>query len=244
MSQKINEMMGTVTSLSSIEVTSIANIQEGHWVVINPFTPDCQIRKVVSINNSNNTLNIAPALFAVPTETVTILVQENPERNIALFGADPQNDAASNTKAIQAAIADCNLNGGSIVFFPKGVFEVCVTANDKVCFHIPTNSSLQFMGEGIEQTVLQMAATKEPKETALFYVTATHCSLQWQHMTLTTTKGYAIHCELEYKKKEQHPRSLMMDEVAFVNANNQAIYTDHAIQNLSITNCIMKGVGN
>lgn len=202
MSQKINEMMGTVTSLSSIDVTSIANIQEGHWVVINPFTPDCQIRKVVSINNSNNTLNIALALFAVPTETVTILVQENPERNIALFGASPQNDAATNTKAIQAAIDDCTINDGGIVFFPKGVFEVCALANSNACFPIPTNSSIQFIGEGIEQTVLQMAATIEPKETALFYVTATHSSLQWQHMTLTTaaTKGFAIRCELEDKK--------------------------------------------
>ena len=238
---QIAETITMVSYSDCIVVRSNANIQEGNWIVFNPFTPDCQIRKVVAINNNNNTLNIAPALIAVPTETIKVLVQEKPEWNIALFGASPQNEAIVNTKAIQAAIADCNLNGGGIVSFPKGVFEVCATANDKACFHISTNSVLQFMGESKEETVLQMADTKE---TALFYVTSTHCKLQWQKMCLTTTKGFAIHCELEDKKDEQHPCSLVIDEVAFINANHQAICVNQTIQNLTITNCIMKGFEN
>ena len=145
----------TPVGAQQIVVISVNNISIGNWVVIEPLSPNCEIRKVFNIAGLQ--LEFYPGMglnHSHPADAI-IYCQTSPNWDILLFGAEPTNNAsaATNTLAINNAIIDCNFNGGGIVSIPKGEYFIERT----IINSIPQDwavcginiANIKFIGEGI-----------------------------------------------------------------------------------------------
>jgi hypothetical protein len=107
-------------SATSISVNRLPTgaIADGFWVIIDPWTVQCEIRKVTAI--SGNTLTVAALGFAHSADDAIIYTTQ-PIINVKWFGA--VGDSTTNDQAaIQAAVDEAP--DESSIIFPEGIYYI------------------------------------------------------------------------------------------------------------------------
>ena len=170
---------------NNIEVASIANIQVGNWVVIEPLTPNCEIRKVFNIVGLQLEFYPGMGLNYPHPAGVIIYCQTSPNWDILLFGADPTYTAADNTIAINAAINDCAINGGGIVSIPKGEYLVKRQSLNPLCSINNTgNNNIKFIGEGIGVSIIKRDVSNDYNDPLRIFLTADNSNTEFCDFTI------------------------------------------------------------
>jgi hypothetical protein len=110
----VADVGATTVTVNRIPEGAIAN---GFWIVIDPWTTECEIRKVTAI--SSTTLTVAALTYAHNNGDAVIFTTEL-IANVKWFGA-LGDGSTDDSAAIQAAFDDVS-DGG--IYFPTGVYEV------------------------------------------------------------------------------------------------------------------------
>lgn len=108
------------TTISVYNVSSGITSFRG-WLVIDPYTDECEIRKVRSVNDT--TLTISALSYSHDINNVVLLIP-NPIINVTWFGVDANTGTADNSTAFARAIAQVSdTNELNIVEIPPGTFN-------------------------------------------------------------------------------------------------------------------------
>lgn len=235
---QFKETSFTVASSNSINVSSVTNINEGDWVILNPFNKFCEIRKVISILGTTLTLNINLVNSGSYTN-YNLFVHTSPNWDILLFGADSiLATSAQNTESINKAIQDCLLNEGGIVSIPKGNYLIEPISGSSYCINISRCENIKFIGEGMGVSILTLDALDESGNGVIFY--GNPCSgIEWHHLTLEGNKssisaGTDSHIiQLEALDESLLVTNIIIENIEFLNAGGKGVYVN-SIDRLTI----------
>lgn len=134
------------TSLSTPEISGPVGV--GTYLAFEPFSQQCDIRLVTAV--STNTVTLDRALTDVHESGDNVLVLPAPIWNVRLFGAKGD-DSTDDHNTIQAAINDCNGNGGGVVYLPEGTYLI---GNGTDYAHsLDLYSNITLKGDGIATVV-------------------------------------------------------------------------------------------
>jgi hypothetical protein len=109
---------GTSIAVNRLQTGLIAG---GFWVIIDPWTVQCEIRKVTAV--SGNTLTVAALTYAHSADDAVIYTTQ-PDCNVKYWGAlgdNSHDDSAEIQAAIDAAI---DMGNPARVVFPPGNYKV------------------------------------------------------------------------------------------------------------------------
>ena len=150
-------------NMASLSMTNLIDF----WLVIAPFTSRCEIRKV--IGGSSSGWILANGLTFNHSINDPVFIQTSPIWDIKLFGADPSHSGSENVTGITNASFDCDLNGGGIVWIPKGEYIINNTPDLSVIQIKQANAdnyegyidiralrNIKFIGEGAGLSVLKV----------------------------------------------------------------------------------------
>jgi len=146
------------STTTTLQVGSFSYIDTNKWVTIEPFTQNCEIRNIISVNSTTNQIIVSPSLKNIHTSGI-IYIQSYPTWDVTLFGATPligNNSSplvsSNNRDSINNAINDCNLNGGGIVYLPKGNYYVNKKSSIAGCIDLIGKSNINILGDGVSVT--------------------------------------------------------------------------------------------
>lgn len=123
----------TTVSLSS---ATLANSGKRVWLIFEPYSTNCEIRKTVS--TTGTTTPGIHALSKAHAAGSTVLWTDEPIWNVMLFGAKGDNggqggNTTDDAPSINAAIDDAAENilgaSGGVVFFPRGTYRIQSAVN-------------------------------------------------------------------------------------------------------------------
>jgi len=116
------------------------------WVVIDPYTSQCEIRKVTAVSGSTFTV---AALTYSHSANDGVIFTDQPWANVKWFGAKGDN-STDDQAFLNAALDQMESIGGGVVYAPYGIYLVSVTLD------IGANVSL--IGDGIDTVFKATAA--------------------------------------------------------------------------------------
>lgn len=116
---------GLLTAATSIGATSIpvsawpSGILHGAWVVIDPYTNECEVRRVSSV--AGGVISFASALNYTHAKNDEFLISVTGEINALWFGASPYATAAVNGVAFSRMVAQAKKSGNpKLMYVPGG----------------------------------------------------------------------------------------------------------------------------
>lgn len=209
---------------STINVNNLVSgitVEVGEWIVLDAFSPLCEIRKITGLNPTMSgyfEVTVEPgfknAHLGMSTSTndpAKIFFQTSPIWDILLFGADELSTTV-NSKAIQEAVYDCarSSTDGGIVYIPKGLY-ILDNINPQGCVDVSTNStlvirSIKFIGEGKGVSILKLNGGNYGNSDVHLFDCNNVENLEWHDMTMdgnrwdiTTQPGTQLHLINAYK---------------------------------------------
>ena len=145
--QTITELSATASATdTTIDVKGLIGgaLPETIWVVIDPFTVQCEIRKVTGI--SSLTLTIAALSYGHSTDDPVWFIID-PIANVKWFGAKGDG-STDDTAAIQAALNTMIAIGGGLIYLPNGTYVI------SSMLIVPDATT--FIGSDMEKTILDI----------------------------------------------------------------------------------------
>lgn len=249
-----NNISTTIQALegtAKIQLVAPSNISitKGMWLVIEPFSPYCEIREVINpaFNGTSNLIVVGRNFNFNHLTVVDVYIQTSPNWDILLFGADTKSTIV-NTIAIRNAAYDCAFNDGGIVSIPKGRYIVNYLGPNNFlkpnlnlgtigCITLRTllqqgyiMENVKFVGEGMGVSIIQLQGGNYSTGIDLHIFACSKNNtenIEWHDMTLDGNRpnvngGEQIHCiEAEYL------RNLVVSNVEFYNARRDGIRVGH-----------------
>ncbi len=115
--QKLSDSSAVSATSISVNLVPRGMVASGSWVVIDPYTSECEVRKVTAITDTTATV---AALAYAHAANDGVLWLDNPVLNVEWFGATTA--AVDNSAALTRALAQVNANGW-VVCFGKGTYN-------------------------------------------------------------------------------------------------------------------------
>ena len=177
--------LGSDVTLASTPSTLGINV--GMWLIVEPYSSQCQIRRIVSINSGAGTVNVVPALTTGwHSSGDKVYIQTSPNWDITLFGADALKTATQNTESINAAITDCYQCGGGIVSIPKGKYLVERDGSNDWCLNVNNVTNIKFLGEGIGVSSIERENNSDVSPLRVFSV-INSVNIEWHELNIEGT---------------------------------------------------------
>jgi len=181
--------ISSIPTNNAIVVASLNNIQPGNFAVLTPFKNNCEIKRIVSVNTSSNTVTFSSPFNMPHAPSDSLYIQSSPNWDVSLFGASSVNSPYDNTTAINLAVKNCKLNNGGIVSFPKGIYKIERSSSSLGCIDASSLANVKFVGEGMGVSVLQLWDNEiGGADTHIFYCRKS-VGLEWYDLTLDGNKG-------------------------------------------------------
>jgi hypothetical protein len=156
------------------------------WLAIDPYTSECEIRKVTIV--AGNQLDFGTALAYNHSAGDAVLVLADPTANVKWFGA-LGDGVATDGPAIQRAIDQLLIETGGQVYFPRGTY---LTAAPLVIY-----TATRLQGESRSNTIIKLKGASNcdiiqsynwaAQWAAMSYATSPH-DFRIEHLTLDGNK--------------------------------------------------------
>lgn len=190
-------------------------VKDGDWLVITPFNKNCELRKIVTINSTTQVAIDVP--FAQPHSSGDLIfIQTSPVWDITLFGARANDSGGGyytqNTIAINAAVKDCDLNGGGIVAIPTGTYELERFGGLSCCVNANKVNNIMFVGEGMDVSILKLAGIPFGYVDIHMFQCNYSTNLEWRDLTLAVDEN----ADIEPNHQNVYPQAHLI----FANGNN------------------------
>lgn len=119
------------------------------WVVIDPYTDECEIRAVTNVAAATKELTVA-ALDYAHNQGDLVLWVNTPTANVKWF--DAKGDGSTDdTTAFTRAVAQIELLGGGVLSIPQGNYIIDGTTGIVLCDYITV------IGAGVTSTIIQLS---------------------------------------------------------------------------------------
>lgn len=220
-------------------------LQVDSWLIIEPYSEDCEFVKISSING--NSISFSTNLVNSHPDGATVLITTNPKWDIRLFGASTAN--STNVTEIQAAINNANVFGGTILV-PSGIFKITRTSTN--ILSLASKSNIVFEGDG----TIQLTGSLASSDTFMFKIDTTTSNITFRNITLDGGKGTvtntseqnhiieinagAVTANIEYIKFENVKfKNAVSDAIRMVGTDNGT----HRIQYGWVKDCTLDNCG-